>query len=171
MGLSGIDRMRKTVGSKSQYFDATQIDELVQLHIRFEETPESKIFPIEMFGYRQITINRPLRLAFQVTPDRINVLMAEEEIQKLDSESQSRLIDALDNMNQETVYMNRSKFVAALKLALNAHSVYPGFPLIKLLLKRFGERNYKAEVCMNRDEPEPDPMLRNSENVPLGESV
>jgi type I restriction enzyme M protein len=55
-GTGQFSKMRKSLGSKRQYLDDAQIDALVRLYGRFEETPQSKIFPVEAFGYRRITI-------------------------------------------------------------------------------------------------------------------
>jgi type I restriction enzyme M protein len=42
----------------------------------------------------------------------------------------------------------------------------------KVILAALGERNEEAEVCLlPSGEPEPDPELRDSESVPLGDSV
>ncbi|MGB3295700.1 MAG: class I SAM-dependent DNA methyltransferase, partial [Phormidesmis sp.] len=77
-GTEHYSKMRKSLGSKRQYINDEQIEELVRLYGRFEETPQSKIFPVEAFGYRRITVERPLRLAFQVTPERIEAVLAEK---------------------------------------------------------------------------------------------
>jgi type I restriction enzyme M protein len=60
-GTGHFTKMRKSLGSKRQYINDEQIDELVRLYGQFKETPLSKIFPVEAFGYRRITVERPLR--------------------------------------------------------------------------------------------------------------
>ena len=60
-GTQHFSKMRKSLGSKRQYITDEQIDDLVRLYGRFEATPQSKIFSIDTFGYRRITIDRPLR--------------------------------------------------------------------------------------------------------------
>ena len=99
-GTEQYSKMRKSLGSKRQFLDDAQIDEIVRLYGRFEETPKSKIFPVETFGYRRITVERPLRLAFQVTSERVKAALAEKAIAKLDGEVQSRLITALNGMDE-----------------------------------------------------------------------
>ena len=45
-------------------------------------------------------------------------------------------------------------------------------PLRKAILSALSERNEKAEICRDREGcPEPDPELRDTENVPLLEDV
>ena len=180
-GTQQYSKMRKSLGSKRQYLDDAQIDELVRVYGRFEETPpdqtpsdktpRSKIFPVETFGYRRITVERPLRLAFQVSEERVKAALAEKAIAKLDGEVQSRLITALNEMDAETVYMNRSQFVKALKAALKGQAVELKGPAMKALLKALEERNPEADICMSKGKPEADSGLRDYENVPLGESV
>ena len=60
-GSQHFAKMRKSLGSKRQYLTEEQIDALVRLYGRFEETAQSKIFPVEAFGYHTITVERPLR--------------------------------------------------------------------------------------------------------------
>ena len=59
-------KMRKSLGSKRKELSPEQIEEITQLFGRFEEAekdgkPISKIFRNEAFGYRTITVERPLR--------------------------------------------------------------------------------------------------------------
>ena len=60
-GTQHFSKMRKSLGSKRQFIDDEQIDEIVRLYGNFKETAQSKIFPVNAFGYRRITIDRPLR--------------------------------------------------------------------------------------------------------------
>ena len=60
-GTQHFSKMRKSLGSKRQFINDEQIDEIVRLYGNFKETAQSKIFPVSAFGYRRITIDRPLR--------------------------------------------------------------------------------------------------------------
>lgn len=60
-GTQHFSKMRKSLGSKRQFINDEQIDEIVRLYGNFKETAQSKIFPVKTFGYRRITIDRPLR--------------------------------------------------------------------------------------------------------------
>ena len=48
-----------------------------------EKTVVSKIFPTTHFGFRKITVERPLRLNFQASPERIARLEEEKGFQAL----------------------------------------------------------------------------------------
>lgn len=170
-GTQHFSKMRKSLGSKRQFITDEQIDDLVRLYGRFQETPQSKLFPNAAFGYRRITVERPLRLSFQVTGARIQAVLEEKAIQKLDDGAQDALAQALRSMNGSVVYKNREQFRKVLKKALSIYAAPSGTAEMKVLLSALSERDAEADICMSKGEPEADPSLRDYENVPLGESV
>ena len=170
-GSQHFAKMRKSLGSKRQYITDEQISDLVRLYGRFEQTPQSKIFPVEAFGYRRITVERPLRLNFQVNSERINKVLEEKAIQKLDAAAQQQLVAALQAMDASVLHRNRDQFSKLLKKTLSAHSVSPSTPELKAILNGLSERDPEADICITKGKPEPDTGLRDNENVPLGESV
>ncbi|AIC19522.1 type I restriction-modification system subunit M [Pseudomonas chlororaphis] len=170
-GSQHYAKMRKSLGSKRQYITEEQIDDLVRLYGRFESTAQSKIFPIEAFGYRRITVERPLRLNFQTSTERVSKVQEEKAIQKLDSSAQQQLIAALQAMDANMLHRNREQFSKLLKEALAAHSISLSTPELKAVLNALSERDPEADICTNKGQPEADAGLRDNENVPLGESV
>ena len=54
--------LRKNLGAKNCELAAADIERIVGTFLAFEETPQSKIFPNADFGYRKLTVERPLRL-------------------------------------------------------------------------------------------------------------
>ena len=170
-GSQHFAKMRKSLGSKRQYLTEEQIDELVRLYGRFEPTAQSKIFPIEAFGYRRITVERPLRLNFQTSPERIAKVLEEKAIEKMEAPARQRLIEALQAMDTSVLHRNREQFSKLLKKTLNAHDVSPSTPELKAIMGALSERDPEADICMVKGQPEADAGLRDNENVPLGESV
>lgn len=170
-GSQHFAKMRKSLGSKRQYLTDEQIDELVRLYGRFEPTAQSKIFPVEAFGYRRITVERPLRLSFQTSAERIAKVLEEKAIQKMDAAAQQQLVAALQAMDASVLHRNREQFSKLLKKALTAHDVFPSTPELKAILNALGERDPEADICMVKGQPEADAGLRDNENVPLGEAV
>lgn len=165
-------KMRKSLGSKRQYIDEENIDEIVRLYGAFEETEESKVFATEAFGYRRITVERPLRLNFQASEERIRRIPEEKPIQKLDELTQVQILAACEFIGGETVYRDREAFIKILKRALKEKDVKLGAPQLKAVLNALSERDPEAEPCTDpKGNPEPDTGLRDNENVPLGESV
>ncbi|MBX9755533.1 MAG: SAM-dependent DNA methyltransferase, partial [Pseudomonadaceae bacterium] len=170
-GSQHYAKMRKSLGSKRQYITEDQISELVRLYGGFAETPQSKIFPIDAFGYRRITVERPLRLNFQTSAERIQRVLEEKAIEKLDSAARQRLVNALQAMDANALHRNREQFGKLLKKALSDHEVFPSNPELKALLNALSERDPEADICTTKGQPEADSGLRDNENVPLGVSV
>ena len=170
-GSQHFSKMRKSLGSKRQFITDEQISELVRLYGSFEATPQSKILPIEAFGYRRITVERPLRLNFQTSAERIQRVLEEKAIEKLDSAARQRLVGALQAMDANVLHRNREQFGKLLKKALTDHEVFPSTPELKALLNALSERDPEADICTTKGQPEADAGLRDNENVPLGESV
>ncbi len=170
-GSQHFAKMRKSLGSKRQYLTEEQIDDLVRVYGCFEETAQSKIFPVEAFGYRRITVERPLRLNFQTSAERIEKVLEEKAIEKLEAPARQRLIEALQALDASVLHRNREQFSKLLKKALNAHHVFPSTPELKAILNALSERDPEADICKVKGQPEADAGLRDNENVPLGESV
>ncbi|MDC6380397.1 class I SAM-dependent DNA methyltransferase [Pseudomonas graminis] len=164
-------KMRKSLGSKRQYITEDQIDELVRLYGSFEHTAQSKVFPIDAFGYRRITVERPLRLNFQTSSERIAKVLEEKAIQKLDSAAQHQLMAALNAMDARVLHRNREQFSKLLRKALTANGVSLSTPELKALMSALSERDPEANICTTKGHPEADAGLRDNENVPLHESV
>ena len=71
------------------------------------------------------------------------------------------------------MWNDRDAFVGELKDALRqAGIIKPGSPLIKALWSSIGEHDDNAVICTDsKGNPEPDPALRDTENVPLTEDI
>ncbi len=63
--------MRKSMGDKRREISPQQIEQVREIFLDFQEGERSKIFPYTVFGYRKIQVERPLRLNFQASPERI----------------------------------------------------------------------------------------------------
>ena len=61
--------LRKNLGSKNCELSEDDIRRICEVFLAFEETEESKIFPNEAFGYWKVTVERPLRLTVDLSPD------------------------------------------------------------------------------------------------------
>jgi type I restriction enzyme M protein len=78
-------KMRKSLGNKRNEVGDTQREEIVGVYRAFVENERSKIFDNDDFSYRQITVERPLRLNFAASPERIERLKAERSFLNLAS--------------------------------------------------------------------------------------
>lgn len=165
--------MRKSLGSKRREIPDEARAEIVRNYTLFEAADDkiSKVFPREAFGYREIRVERPLQLAFEVTDEKIEALKAEKAIQKLKDAEVEALLEAVKGLPRDHRWMSRDGFEADLQRALKAAGVKIGLPVKKVVLSVFGERDEDAEVCRDKKgQPEPDSDLRDTELVPLDET-
>ncbi|MBN2702966.1 MAG: SAM-dependent DNA methyltransferase [Pontiellaceae bacterium] len=163
--------MRKSLGSKRRAISEAQIEEIVRLYGSNEASKTCKIFDTADFGYRRITVERPLQLAiYPHAADRLEALQADKAWEKLDVELQTAILSALETLDAE--YLSRDVFLKRLNKALRASDCKLTAANCKLLLKHLGEHNDEAEVCTDKKgNPEPNPDLRDNENVPLSEDI
>jgi type I restriction enzyme M protein len=181
-------KMRKSLGNKRNELGEAQIAEIVRTYGDFAESENSKIFDNDDFGYRKITVERPLRLSFSATPEHLAAFEASRAFEsiatsrksgregKLEVERgqalQAELLAALRTLPPDQVWMDRDKCGAALDKMLKAQSVSVSAPVRKAILASFSERDENATICTDADgNPEPDPDLRDTENVPLKEDI
>jgi type I restriction enzyme M protein len=89
--------MRKSLGDKRRQIPAGRAEDVLRIHRDFkdgdvrsvskdgaeEEVVVSRIFPATHFGFRKVTVERPLRLNFQASPERIERLEGERAFQSL----------------------------------------------------------------------------------------
>ena len=76
--------LRRNLGQKNCELSEADIDRITDDFMAFEETEQSKIFPNAAFGYWKVTVERPLRIA-GTDPERI---YKASEISKLRKEGQ-----------------------------------------------------------------------------------
>jgi type I restriction enzyme M protein len=170
--------MRKSLGSKRKELSEESIAEIVRIYGNLESETlvpnntrlkpsvpkKSKIFNTTDFGYRRITVERPLQLSFYPKEqERIEALKADKAFVKL-GDFGEEILKALEIM--ETQINDRDLFVKALNLKLTASQ-------LKLLQKHLAEQNEEeGTLCYDKKgNVEPNPELRDYENVPLSEDI
>ena len=145
----------------------------------FKEGPYTKIFDTTDFGYRKITVERPLRLNFCASEGRINRLRNEPAFVSLcpdgdevGKDYQKLMIATLQKLGPEKIWRNRDEFLKALDARMETAEIVLPKPLKKAILSALSERDEKADICKDsRGNSEPDPELRDYENVPLKEDI
>lgn len=167
--------MRKSLGSKRKELTTKAIDKIVQTYGQFVENDFSKIFDYKEFGYRRITVERPLQLAIYPKDElRLEALQADNAWAKMDETTQQAILDALASFEQEK-YLSRDKFLKQLKAKLERESAEKAVKLsavqLTLIVKHLGEHDDEAKVCKAKLQIEANPDLRDNENVPLTETV
>jgi type I restriction enzyme M protein len=152
----------------------------------------SKIFDNQDFGYLKITVERPLRLNFAVTDERIarfkataaftelalsrkrkNKAKIEEEV-LTGQAAQAAILEVLEGLKATfsagQLVKNRSAFEKQLTAAFKQADIALEGKLKDVLLSpgSLGEKDPSADICVDKKgKPEPDADLRDTENVPL----
>lgn len=165
-------KLRKGLGSKRNELSPKNIEEIVGLYAGFEDGEHSKIFRNEDFLYRTITVERPLKLNWQATPERIDAVFDTKPVQKLSEQDASALRAALESLGDEQTWTARPAFQKALKDAAKAEGLAVPAALLKTITLALGEQDDSAAACTDpKGSPEPDASLRDTENVPWDEDV
>lgn len=162
--------MRKSLGSKRREIPEEAREEIVRLYAAFDKADEavSKVFDSTDFGYREIRVERPLKLNFQASEERIARLSQEKPFQKLDEDEHEAIREALRSL-PGSLWRDREAFEKAMKRVFRAEDVKLAAPIKKAILSALSERDEDAEVCRDaKGNPEPDTELRDTELVPLG---
>jgi type I restriction enzyme M protein len=180
--------MKKSLGDKRRELSDGDIARVCDLVDRFAVTEHSRIFPTTHFGYRKITVDRPLRLNFQASPERIVRLEAEKAFANLglskkkdprvraqeeeDGRLQQAAIRALLVGMPDRLFRERGPFEQELLRAARAGGVKLQTSLRKAILSALSERDEGAPICRDkRAQPEPDSGLRDTEIVPLPDEL
>ena len=181
--------MRKSLGNKRKEITPEQIKEITNLYSSFEESENSKIFDNEDFGYRKITVERPLKLSFKVneeaienvknTTQFINLAVSKKkdlEVKEIEEnegrQKQEKLIKLLESFDNTLEYMDRDKFIKDLKAKSKEFDIALPAGLIKAIVNAIGVRNEDAEVCKDsKGNIESDSSLKDTESISLKDDV
>lgn len=165
--------MRKSLGSKRKEISRDSIKEIKKIYADFSEGEFSKIFDNEDFGYRKVTIERPLKLKFLITPEVIGAITSAPFYQKLDETQKGELVSLIDSFDKEKVYMSRELFLKDLNSKIkDAGLTFIKASQIKNLISIIGVQDDEAEICKDaKGNVEADSSLRDSESIPLKEDV
>lgn len=183
-------KMRKSLGNKRNEIPKSQRDDITRLYGNFREGEHVRVFDNEDFGYRRITVERPLRLNFAVTPERLERLRTTGPFRAL-AESRKRkdtqgaeaeiaegrkiqdgILAALNSVSSKGQFKSREQFTDSLHKALTKQGIKTSAPVFKAILEALSERDETADLCLNSDgRPQADSELRDFENVPLKENV
>lgn len=147
----------------------------------------SKVFPTTHFGFRKITVERPLRLNFQASPERLPRLeeetafrnlaiskkkgaakQKEEEAGRAEQEAIRKFLRTLPG----GLFKDRKGFEELLETSAEKAKLKLAAPIKKAIVSALSEKDESAAICRNKDgNPEPDPDLRDTESVPLSERI
>jgi len=179
--------MRKSLGDKRREIPLPRSQEILKILDDFKDGDTSRVFPTTHFGFRKITVERPLRLSFQASPERIARVEEERAFQALAQSKKKGAAGAKEQAEgraeqeavrkflralPDTLHKDRNEFERVLDTATTKAGIKPPAPVRKAILSALSERDETAAICRDEEgKPEPDPDLRDTEGVPLSESV
>ncbi len=141
-----------------------QIADIVRLYGRFETNEKSKLFDNEDFGYTRVTIERPLRLRYQMSvEDKARFLDAAPHL--LDD------IQAIDKALGRDPHLDWNKVWASIEKLLKKAGLRWKVPEEKLFRTVFTMKDAKGAAVKKGSGFEADADLRDFENVPLKEDI
>ncbi len=193
--------LRKSLGAKRREIPFEKKEDILDLLRNFKdgetrrieqngekrEAVVSRIYPTTHFGFRKITVERPLRLDFRKTPERLARLEEERAfinlaISRKKGAAKAKEENAGRNQQEmirrflqglpDKLYLDRNEFDVMFTDEVRKAALKLAAPIRKAIFSALSERNEKAEICRDKDgSPEPEPELRDTESVPLSESV
>ena len=183
--------LRKNLGKKNCELSEADIQRIVDTFLAFRETEESKIFPNQAFGYWKVTVERPLQLAIHSDTEHLATLA--EEAVKAGEGGLEGLVEAVNEVMGEGPHLDANQWLELAERVAKGQGLRWTAKKAKLLLSHLGERNEKAAPVIAKvlkpgkqaADPlrgffpvemeegdrvvqyEPDPELRDTEQVPL----
>ncbi|MBV5329537.1 MAG: SAM-dependent DNA methyltransferase [Chlorobium sp.] len=174
----------RNLGKKNVEISDGQIVEIAGIYQAFEDSVVCKIFDNSDFCYTKVTVDRPLRLAYEISAQKIADFKETAEYLKLalsntkdqerrkqaiaKGESRQReLVAALEAVGEQGKIMDDTRFQAMVSGKL---SFVPPKGMIKAL-RSLGERDEEAEIVRNDGEPDADSELRDAEYIPIRQDI
>jgi type I restriction enzyme M protein len=152
-------KMRKSLGNKRNEISPEQIAEITRLYGAFAANERVRILLNESFGFQRITIERPLRLRYEVTNATLPAVETSAGWMKLTESERLALVDRLEGLRglASTDRIEVARRLGPLRKTID-----------KALWEALAARDPEAPIVADhKGHPEPDPDLRDNENVPL----
>jgi type I restriction enzyme M protein len=173
------EKMRKSLGDKRKQISKAQIEHITRLYMNalaiaadpeHEDHAKVKVFGTRDFGYRRITVERPLKLRFEITEDTLAAIESAKPLAKWDG--RDVLVEALRAVVGSVWWTKSEAQAALLTAAMSCGALWPSqTPYQKALWGAIGVSDPEGEVQKDKNGPLPDPDLRDYENVPLDQDI
>ena len=152
--------LRKNLGKKNCELSADDIQRICDTFLAFEETEESKIFPNQAFGYWKVTVEQPLRMAVDLSPEqRARFRAACREARE---EPLANVVDRVAETLGARPHRDFNRFMAAVETDISEHGVRLTAKRKKLLHTSLAARDKVAEPVIKKihkpGRMEPDPI-------------
>ena len=184
--------LRKNLGKKNCELGPEDIERICRTFLDFEETEESRIFDNEEFGYWKVTVERPLRLRVDLSPERCTEFS--EKCRQAGEEPLANAVERASETLGPGPHLDFNVVLEALKADLSGRRAKLTARRKKLLQTALAERDEAAEPVIRKVhrrgtapdpirglyevgegsksrvvEYEPDTALRDTEQIPLTE--
>ena len=180
-------QLRKNLGEKRYEISDKNAQEILEHYSENKDTDQVKIFNTTDFAYRQIRIQSPLRLMFEITDETIarlkehkdflNDVPSKKKGEKGEAENKAwqelraAIYEILEEM-RGAVIPSRDKFLEKLESELKKQNRKITKKTLKTVWQQIGERDEEVEICLDEDgNPEADNELKDYEHVPWGMDV
>ena len=185
--------LRKNLGKKNCELSETDITRICDTVLEFKETEQSRIFDNAAFGYWKVTVERPLRLAVDLSPEQCARFRSSCEEAR--EEPLANVVDRVAAVLGVGPHLDFNRFMTAVKADISEHGVKLTAKRKKLLQTSLAARDKTAEPVIRKIhkpgrmapdpirglvestvkgkrrvvEYEPDSELRDTEQIPLQE--
>jgi type I restriction enzyme M protein len=180
-------QLRKNLGEKRYEISDDNAKEVLAYYSNNKDSDNVKIFNTTDFAYRQITIQRPLRLKFDITDESMTRLKEHKEFlndvpskkagakgeaeNKAWQELRTAIYEILEGMRGK-ILTSRAKFLEKLESELKKRNLKITKKTLKTVWQQIGERDEEAELCLDEDgNKEADNDLKDFERVPWGMEI
>jgi type I restriction enzyme M protein len=166
---SGIySKMRKGLGSKSNELTESHIQQIADAFKDFQQNEISRIFENDDFAYWSITVERPLRLAWQLTEEKLSAME--------DIDYYLPVLKALQKQFGTAVQNDFNQLLSGLDTQLKKLSLKWKPKEKKIFLDALSWRDEEAKPVVKKQDKdevnyEADPELRDYESVPVKQNV
>ena len=176
------ERMKRALGNKRNEVGDAARDAIVALYKGWTDGPRSRVVKREELGYREVTVEYPLRMRFRATPERIAALGTEASLGERKAKALmkspgmdlklARLREALATLDPARDYTAWTTFRVDVEKALRRADLRLTSDLEDAMLQGLGERDPSADPVRDEDgEMVADPELRDTEHVPLTDDI
>ena len=138
--------LRRNLGQKNCELSAENVRQIVDAFMDFEDTEQSKIFPNEAFGYWKVTVERPLRLTVELSPERRRSFRDVSRDAK--EEPLANLVDRVGAELGPGPHRDFNRFLSAVAADATAHGVKLTAKRKTLLKISLASRDKTAEPVM-----------------------
>ena len=199
-GTGFFEKMKKSLNNKRNEITEEQVKHLTRVYGDCQDGEQaevmvdgesesrviSRIFENREFGFLKVTIERPLRMSFEATPERVAKLDDQMDFVNLAKTKRRKDTDAakreiqegrilqtaiqslLATLGRNGRYMDRMAFEKHLMETANSTGIKILAGMKKAIFAALGERDQNAEICYDsKGRPEPNSELRDTENIPL----